>query len=136
MMSNNGTLELGGVTKSLVPEEATHPMGQLRELAHVPDDGALELRLAARRLLAGDRLLQVTVDALVRIQLGAVPGQVEDLDLGLALGQPGADLGGAVDRQASENEEDFLVGIPDQAGEEAEQARRLDRAVQHHPAQL
>src|SRR5215208_6372159 len=72
--------ELGGVAKGLVSEEATHPMGQLRELAHVPDDGALELRLAARRRLAGDRLLQVTVDALVRSQLGAVPGQVEDLD--------------------------------------------------------
>ena len=61
--------------------------------------------------------------ALLR-RLRAVPGQVEDLDLGLAPRQPGPDLRGAVDRQAVEDEEDLPVGIPDQAGEEAEQARR------------
>jgi hypothetical protein len=76
----------------------------------VADDGALELRLAARRLLAGHRLLQVAVDPLVRVQLGAVAWQVEDLDLGLAPGQPGADLGRAMDRQAVEDEEDLAVG--------------------------
>src|SRR4028119_2432259 len=66
-------------------------------------------------------------------RLGAVAWQVEDLDLGLPPGQPGADLGRAMDRQAVEDEEDLAVGIADQTGEEAEQIRRLDRAVQHHP---
>src|SRR3712207_1331209 len=117
-----------------MPEEAADTVGQLRQLAHVSDGGALELRLAARRLLAGDRLLQVAVDTLVGVQLRAVAGQVEDLNLGLPPNQPGPDLGRAVNRQAVEDEEDLAAGIPDQAGEEAEQIRRLDWAVQHHPA--
>lgn len=81
--------------------------------------------------LAGDRLLQVAVASFIKVQLRAVAGQVEHLDLGLAPGQPGADLGGAMDRLAVENEEDLAVGVPDKAGEEAEQARCLDRAIQH-----
>ena len=39
-----------------------------------------------------------------------------------------------MDWQAIEDEEDLAVGIPDEAGEEAEQIRCRDRAVQHHPA--
>src|SRR3712207_7417148 len=119
-----------------MPEEAADAAGQLRELAHVADGGALELRLAARRLLAGDRLLQVAVDPLVGVQLRAVAWEVEDLDFGLPPGAPGPNLGRAMDWQAVEDEEDLAVGIPDQAGEEADQVGRLDRAVQHHPAQL
>src|SRR3712207_7345745 len=38
---------------------------------------SLELRLAARRGLAGHRLLQVAVDPLIRVQLRAVARQVE-----------------------------------------------------------
>ena len=111
-----------------MPEEAADTMGRLRQLAHVADDGALELRLAARRLLAGHRLLQVTVDALARVQLRAVWRQVEDLDLGLSPGQPGADLGGAMDRQAVEDEEDLLAGIPDEAAEEGSRSGALTAA--------
>src|SRR5215218_10933742 len=109
--------------RSCARRSCGHAVGQLRQPAHVADDGALELRLAARWRLAGDRLLQVAVDALVRVQLRAVAGQVEDLDLGLAPDKPVAELGRAVDRQAVENEEDLLPGIPDQTSEEAEQVR-------------
>src|SRR5918912_3170540 len=59
------------------------------------DHGSLELRLVAHRDLAGDRLLQVGIDALVGVQIRAVWGQVEDLDVGLAPGQPGAHRRGA-----------------------------------------
>ena len=51
-----------------MPKEAAHPVGQLRQLAHVADDATLELRLAARRLLAGHRLLQVAVDPLIGLR--------------------------------------------------------------------
>src|ERR687897_2116499 len=112
--SDLGDLDLRGVAKGPVPEEAADAAGRLRQHAHAPDDGALELRLAARRRLAGDRLLQVTVDPLVRIELRTASGQVEHLDLGFAPGQPGAELGGAVDRQAVEDEKDLAVGIPDE----------------------
>ena len=107
-------------------EEAADAVGQLRQPAHVANDGTLKLRLAARRLLAGDRLLQVAVEPLVRIQFRAVTGQVEHLDLRLPPDEPVADLGRAMDRQAVEDEEDLLPGVPDQTGEEAEQVRRLD----------
>src|SRR4028119_1515952 len=69
-------------------------------------------------------------------RLGAVPREVEHLDLRLAPGQPGADLGRAVDRQAVEDEEGLLADVPHQAAEEAERTFCRDRAVQHHPAQL
>ena len=98
-------------------EEAADAVGQLRQPTHVPDDKAFELHLAARRLLAGHRLLQVAVEPLVRVQLRAVPWEVEDLDLGLLPNEPVADLGRAMDRQAVEDQEDLAVGIPDQTVE-------------------
>src|SRR4028119_2322501 len=55
-------------------------------------------------------------------RLGAVACQVEDLDLGLPPGQPGADLGRAMHRQAVEDEADLEAGIPDQTGEGAGQS--------------
>src|SRR3712207_9507864 len=63
-----------------------------------------ELRLVARGGPAGGRLLQVGVEALVGVQIRAVWGQVEDFDVGLAPGQPGAHRPGAVDGQAVEDE--------------------------------
>ena len=57
-----------------MPEEAANAVGQLRQPAHVANDSTLKLRLAARRLLAGHRLLQVAVEPLVRVQLRAVAG--------------------------------------------------------------
>src|SRR3712207_1779053 len=95
------------VAEGLVPEEAAHPVGRIRQLAHAPDDGALEPRLAPRRLLAGDRLLQVSVDALVRVRLWAVSG-VGRTPRSRPRARP-ARHGpcGAVDGQAVEDEEDL-----------------------------
>ncbi|WP_153885408.1 hypothetical protein [Microvirga tunisiensis] len=72
-----------------MPEVAPDPCGPLGQSAHVADDGAFEFVLAAGRRLAGHGLLQVGVQTLVRVQLGALGRQVEDLDLLLALGQRG-----------------------------------------------
>jgi hypothetical protein len=68
-----------------VPEEAADAVGQLRQPAHVANDGTLKLRLAARRRLAGHRLLQVAVEPLVRVQLRAVTWEVEHLTWGVSL---------------------------------------------------
>ena len=43
--STEGDLGLGGVQEGLVPDEAAHAVGRFRQPTHVPDDGALELRL-------------------------------------------------------------------------------------------
>jgi hypothetical protein len=69
-------------------EVAPDPCGQLCQPAHVADDGALEFVLAAGGRLAGHCLLQVGVQAFVRIELGIVGRQVEDLDLCRVLSQP------------------------------------------------
>jgi hypothetical protein len=57
-------------------EVAPDPCGQLCQPAHVADDGALEFVLAAGGRLAGHCLLQVGVQAFVRIELGIVGRQV------------------------------------------------------------
>ena len=54
----------------------------LREAAHVADQVALELVLAAGRRLARGGLLEVGVQALVGVQLGAVGGQARTNELG------------------------------------------------------
>jgi hypothetical protein len=50
---------------------------------HVADGGLLERLLAAQWRLAGDVLLEVGIQALIRVELGAVGWQVENLDLRL-----------------------------------------------------
>ena len=85
------------------------------------DRGPLQLLLAARRRPAGDRLLEVGVHALVRVQLRTVCGEVEDLDLRAVLGQPVPGQAGPVRLQPVQDEEDLAQGIPDQAPEEAYQ---------------
>ena len=100
------------------------------------DEGALELVPAASGRLAGDGLLQVSVQALVRVELGAVGRQVEDLDLLLALPQPALHRAGPMDGQVVQDQEHLAVGILDEPPEKADQARRRDGAIEHHPAQL
>lgn len=111
----------------------------LRETAQ----GVLEIVLAAGRRLARGGLLQVGVQALVGGQLGAVRGQVEHFDVRSAPSQPVLHRSGAMDRQVSENaqrfarvqdQEHLAASIPDLALHEADQAWRLDRAIQDHPA--
>ena len=65
-------LELRGVAELLVLEDGADPLWPLREPAHVAEDRPLELLLAAGRRLAGDRLLQVGIDALIRLR-GSAP---------------------------------------------------------------
>src|SRR5215213_11993986 len=71
-----------GVAELPMPEDGADPLWLLGEAAHVSDRRPLQLLLAARRRPAGDRLLEVGVHALVRVQFRAVRGQVGHLDLG------------------------------------------------------
>ena len=64
-----------------MPEDGVDPLRPSGQAAHVTDRGSLQLLLAARRLLARQRLLQVCIDTLVRIQLWAIRRQVVQLDL-------------------------------------------------------
>src|SRR3954467_9251093 len=58
------------------------------------------------------------------------------LDPGAVLGEPVLNQTGAVHPQPVEDEENLAAGLPDQALEEADQGRSLDRTVDDHPAQL
>ncbi len=69
-----------------MPKVAADSAGQLGEPTHVADDGALEGGLAAGGWFPRHGVLQVSVQALIRVQLRAIEGQVEDLDLLLARG--------------------------------------------------
>ena len=88
-----------------MPEDGTDPLRPPGEPAHATAYRPLEPLFAARRRLARDRLLQVGVHALVRIQFRTVRWQVDDLDLGPVLGQPPANgtIGLAPDRVPSKS---------------------------------
>src|SRR3712207_9083329 len=62
--------------------------------------------------------------------------QVNDLDLRAVLGQPVPGQPRPVRLQPVQDEEHLAAGLPDQALEEAEEGRGVDRAVHDHPAQL
>src|SRR3954452_13967829 len=127
---------LRGVAELRVLKDGADPVGPLGEATHMADRCALQLLLAPRRRPAWDRLLEVGVQPLVRVQVGAIRRQVVHLDPGAVLGEPVLNQTGAVHPQPVENEEDLAAGLPDQALEEADQGRSLDRTVDDHPAQL
>ena len=116
-------------------EGSADALGPFGEAAHVADCRALQLLLAARRRLAGNRLLEVGMYALVRVEIGTVWGQVVDLDVGPVLGQPILGQTGAVRLQPVQNEEDLPPRVADQALAEADEGRSVDGAVGDHPAQ-
>src|SRR4051794_9990098 len=117
-------------------EEGANALWPSGEAAHVVDDSLLELPLAAGERPGGDRLLDIAVQAFVRVEVWAVGREVENFDLILTSVQPRAHQSCPVHLQAVEDEENLAAGAADQALEEADQARRLDRAVEHHPTQL
>src|SRR3954453_15767650 len=118
-----------------MPKVASDPFKKLCQPAHVADDGALEFGLAAGRWLAGHGVLQVSIQALVRVQLRTIGWQVEDLDLLRALSQPAPYRLGPMDRQVVPDQKPLARGILDQPAEKADQARGLDGTIEHHPAQ-
>ena len=111
-------------------EDGADSLWPLREPAHVADDRPLELLLAAGRCLAGDRLLRVGVHALVRIELGAVGGQVDDLDLGPVLGQPVPGRAGPVDLQPVQDQEDLTWGASPSSGQSSAHRKSARVSVQ------
>src|SRR3954469_10919731 len=117
-------------------EEGANAFWPPGEAAHVVDDSLLELPLAAGERLGGDGLLDIAVQALVRVEVRAVGREVENLDLILTAVQPRAHQSCPMHLQPVEDEENLATGVADQALEEADQAWRLDRAVEHHPAHL
>src|SRR4051794_15873360 len=111
-------------------EEGANARWPLGQAAHVVDDSLLELPLAAGERPGGDGLFKIAVQALVRVKVGAVGREVENLDLILPTAQPRAHQSRPVHLQLIEDEEDLAAGVADQALEEADQDRRLDRAVE------
>ena len=63
---------LCGVAERLMPEDGADPLRPSGEAAHVADGRSLQLRLAARRRFAWDRLLEIGVHTLVRVEVGTV----------------------------------------------------------------
>src|SRR5215203_4551429 len=55
-----------GVAELRMPEDGADPLRSSGQAAHVANRGSLQLLLAARRLLARERLLQVRVHAFIR----------------------------------------------------------------------
>lgn len=117
-------------------EDGADPLRPSGQAAHMPVRSLPQLFLAARRLSARERLLQVRVDTLIRIEIGAVGRQVVHLDLRAVGLQPVPHQPGPVSLEPVHDEENLAPSVPDQALEEAEEGRGIHRAIDHHPPQL
>src|SRR3954452_3064926 len=102
----------------------------------MPVGSSPQLFLAARRLLARERLFQVSVHAFIRIQLRAVGWQVVHLDLRAVGREPVPHQPGAVGLEPIHDEEHLAPSLPDQALKEANEGRAVHRAIDDHPSQL
>ena len=83
-----------------------------------------------------DGLLQVAVQALIRIQLRGVTGQEENLDLFLVCGEPFLHRRAVMDTEVVEDEKDPAPGLPGQCFEELDQPFVVEVAVDNHPTGL
>ncbi len=72
----------GGVLDDRVLEVGADPIAIGGDEGHVLVGGGAQLGFGAHRYLGPDGVLQVGVEPFVRIELGAVAGQEEDLDVG------------------------------------------------------
>src|SRR3954454_3368194 len=132
--SGLGYLKSCRVAYGLLTEVAADPRGRLCQPTHVADCGLLELLLAAHRRLAHDVLLEISIQPFIWVEFRTVGRQVEDLDLRLVPAQPLLHHRRAMHRQPIQDQEHFAPGIADQALQEIDQHRRLDRAIEHLPA--
>lgn len=72
-------------------KEAFDEFRQFLQPSQMAGDGGLEVPLAACWCCRRDHLLQVRIEHLVRVELRAVAGQGEDLNVFPVLLQPGLD---------------------------------------------
>lgn len=103
---------------------------------HVLLGGGAQLGLRAYRHLGADGVLEVGVEPLVRVELGAVAGQVEHLDVGDVLGQPRLDGLAVMHAQVVQDEEDLLaqpVAVADERLKELDEPLVVEGSVDDHP---
>src|ERR1041384_699495 len=104
-----------GISDGRSLEEGTYLGGTLLQAAHVRGQAGLERRLVPWRATARHRLLEIVVEEFVRIVLGRVGRQVEELDLiGMVL-HPGGDPVRPMDWQVVDDHEQLARGLADQA---------------------
>ncbi len=97
-------------------------------MAQVADGRRFELTLAPVRRLRGDSRLQVGIEHLIRVELGAVAGQIEHLHVFLVLLQPCLHHSGVMHLQVVQHQEHLaafvLLGLLHQPFHEVDQDGR------------
>ena len=73
-----------------------------------------KLCLAGRWNLASDDVLEVSIEALCRIQFGALAGQIEHFHPGGVLGQPRLDRPAVMDAPVVQNQKHLASGVGDE----------------------
>lgn len=90
-------------------KEALHQFRQFLQPSQVAGDSDLQVTFAPGWCCCGDHLLQVRVEHLVRVELRAVAGQIEHLDMLLVLLQPGLDGLAVVNFEVVQNQEHLFA---------------------------
>lgn len=96
----------------------------------------LQLSFGSERRLRGDGLLEIGIEAFVRIELRAVRQQVKYLGPVAILVQPFPHDLGVMRAQVVENQENLAVSVLDPSLEEVDQNLGIERTVETHPAPL
>ncbi len=117
-------------------EVALDPLGLPLDAAEVSGGGLDELQLGPRRSQFRDRLLEVGVGHLVGVELGAVTGQVEDLDLVLVLDQPVLHGLAVMHSQVVQDQVDLAARVLDEPAQEVDQNVRVQSPVEGLPPHL
>jgi hypothetical protein len=87
------------------------PRGTLLQLPQVVHGFRFQCFFAACRLTGMDARFEIAVQIFIRVQCRGVRGQIKNLDLVLALGQPFLNLACVMGAQIVENQEDLALGI-------------------------
>lgn len=126
-------------------KEAFHQLWQFLQPSQMAGDGRLQVALAPGRCDCGDHLLQVRVEYLVRVELRAVAGQVEDFNVFLVLLQPCLDGLAVVNLEVVQDQEHLLAAfasfatgfcVLDQTLHEVDEDVRVHRPLKGLPAHL
>ena len=117
-------------------EVLSDPLWLALHAAQMAGRGLDQLQLGACRSELGDGLLQVGVGHLVGVQLGAVAGQIEHLDVLLVGRQPGLDRLGVVHAPVVQDEEDLLLGAAQEPSQNVVQDVGVERAGENLPPRL
>lgn len=107
-------LESSGIANGRMLEVFANPLRLALYAAQMACSGIDQLQLGARRCQLGHCLLDIPIGYLIWVEIRAVTGQIERLDLLGARNQPGLHRLAVMHAQVVQNQEPLFLAVLDQ----------------------